>query len=88
MAFTNATKRHHWTSTRSNITLSSAPVDMLAPNNNSGMTYQTDEKLSTNLTEYFVGVVKLACYSINTCLLLCIFINNLFKYLSNTSKNN
>ena len=46
---------------------------MLAPNNNSGVTYQTYEKTLTNLTEYFVGVVELACYSINTCLLLCIF---------------
>jgi len=42
---------------------------MLAPNNNRGMKYQTDEKHLTNLLEYFVGVVKLACYSLNTCLL-------------------
>ncbi len=32
----------------------------LAPNNNKGMTYQTNEKHLTNLREYFVGVVKLA----------------------------
>jgi hypothetical protein len=35
---------------------------MLAPNNNRGMTYQTDEKRMTNLLEYFVGVIKLAIY--------------------------
>ncbi len=37
---------------------------MLAPNNNWGMTYQTDEKLLTIIPEYFVGVVKIAnnCY--------------------------
>jgi hypothetical protein len=42
---------------------------MLAPNNNRGMTYQTDEKRLTIFPEYFVGVVKLACYSINISLL-------------------
>jgi len=30
----------------------------MAPNNNWGMTYQTNEKHLTNLREYFVGVVK------------------------------
>jgi hypothetical protein len=62
---------------------------MVAPNNNRGMTYnQTDEKHLTNFREYFVGVVKLACYSLNTCLLLRVFTINLLKYLSNqTSKN-
>jgi len=30
---------------------------MLAPNNNMGMTYQTDEKHLTNSGKYFVGVV-------------------------------
>ena len=33
---------------------------MLTPNNNRGMTYQTDEKHLTIFPEYFVGVVKLA----------------------------
>ena len=28
--------------------------------------YQTDEKHLTNLTEYIVGAVKQACYSLNT----------------------
>jgi hypothetical protein len=38
---------------------------MLAPNNNRGVTYQTDEKHLNNMSEYFVGVVKGAaiCYS-------------------------
>jgi hypothetical protein len=35
---------------------------MLAPNNNRGMTYQTDEKNLNNMVENFVGVVKLAQY--------------------------
>jgi hypothetical protein len=37
---------------------------MLAPNNNRGMTYQTDEKNLNNMVEYYVGVVKIAhcCY--------------------------
>ena len=40
---------------------------MLAPNNNRGITHQTDEKhILTIFPEYFVGVVKLACYSLNT----------------------
>jgi len=30
---------------------------MLAPKNNRGMTYQTDEKHLTNSGKYFVGVV-------------------------------
>ncbi len=53
---------------------------MLAPNNNRGVTYQTDEKHLTNLREYFVVVVKLACYVLNTCLLLRVFNDNLLKY--------
>jgi len=35
---------------------------MLAPNNNRGMTYQTDEKNITNLMKNFVGVMKPAIY--------------------------
>jgi hypothetical protein len=53
---------------------------MLAPNTNKGMTYQTDEKHLTNLTNYFVGAVKLASYCLNNRLLLCVFTNNLLKY--------
>ncbi len=58
-----------------------ALVDMLTPNNNRGVTYQTDEKHLTSLKEYFVGVVLLACYPLNTRLLLRVFNNNLLKYL-------
>jgi hypothetical protein len=32
---------------------------MLAPNNNRGVTYQTDEKHLNNMSEYFVGVVNI-----------------------------
>jgi len=31
---------------------------MLAPNNNRGVTYQTDEKHQKNVSEYLVGVVS------------------------------
>ena len=54
---------------------------MLTPNSNRGVTYQTDEKYLTNLREYFVGVVILASYAINTRLLLRVFNDNLLKYL-------
>ena len=50
---------------------------MLVPNNNRGMTYQTDEKYLNNLLEYFVGGVKIACYSLKTCLLLRDFLNRM-----------
>jgi hypothetical protein len=72
VAFIKATKRHHQTSTCSNIKgtlqlrcfghfiVKRAPVDMLAPNNNMGMTYHTNEKHLTIFLEYFFGVVKLA----------------------------
>ena len=43
------------------------------------MSYQTDEKHLSYLLEYFVGAVKLACYSLNTRLLLRVFTNNLLK---------
>jgi len=55
---------------------------MLAPNNNRGMTNQTDKKHLTIFPEYFVGVVKLAInrYS-NSFLWRVFFTNNLLKYL-------
>jgi len=31
---------------------------MLAPTNNRGVTYQTDEKQQNKMSEYFVGVVN------------------------------
>ena len=92
-----ATKRRHRVSTHSDITnqtcptlvdsdISSwkrAPVDMLAPNNYRCMPYQTDLTNLNIMVEYSVGVVKIACFCINTHLLLHVFLNNLIKYLSN-----
>ena len=54
---------------------------MMTPNNNRDVTYQADEKHLTHLREYFVGEVKLACNVMNTRLQLCVFNNNLLKYL-------
>ena len=48
---------------------------MVAPNNNKGMTYQTDEKHLTVFPEYLVGVVKLAINCYNNCFLLSVFTN-------------
>jgi hypothetical protein len=60
---------------------------MLAPNKNRGVTYQTARNHISKTIGYLVGVVKLACYSLYTCLLLRVFTNNHLKYLSNwTSK--
>ena len=54
---------------------------MLTPNNNRGITYQTDEKHLINFREYLVGAVKLACYLLlKTRLLLRVFNDNLLKY--------
>ena len=61
---------------------------MLTPNNNRGVTYQIDEKHLTNLMEYFVGVVKLACYALNTRLLLRVFNDNLPKYYKKGTSEN
>ena len=64
-----------------------APVDMLAPNKNRGVTYQTDRNHISKAVGYLVVVVKLACYSLNTRLLFRVLNNNHLKYLSNqTSK--
>jgi hypothetical protein len=45
-------------------------VDAMAPVFNKGMTHQTKEKDLTNMTELFVGVLKLACYCLNNPFLL------------------
>ena len=67
VAFTlKATKRHHQAitcSVSSTLLGKRARVDMLAPNNNGGMTCQTDEKHITNFQENFVGAFKPASYS-------------------------
>ena len=75
-AFIKATKHHHRARTRSDIAQSDTPtpvvssilswkwvrVDMLAPNNNRGMTYQTEDNNLPYLLEYFFGVVTLVIY--------------------------
>ncbi len=45
-------------------------VDVKTPVFNRDMTYQTEEKDSTNMTELFIGVVKIVCYCFNDCSLL------------------
>ena len=60
---------------------------MLAPKNNRGITYQTNEQHLTNVREYFVGVVKLVIYCYNNHFLIAVFTDNFLNYLSNwTSK--
>ena len=54
---------------------------MLAPDNNRGMTYQTDEKHLTNYLEYFVGVVNLAFNCYDNHFVLHVFTNNILKYV-------
>jgi hypothetical protein len=45
---------------------------MLAPNNNRGVKYQTDEKHLNNMSEYFVGVVNVVFNRYNNRFLLCV----------------
>ena len=60
---------------------------MLVPNKNMGVTYQTDGNRRSKKMGYLVGVVKLACYSLNSRFLLPVFTNNHLEYLLNrTSK--
>ena len=42
---------------------------MLAPNNNRGVAYQTDEKRLNNMSDYFVGVVYMVFNHYNNCFL-------------------
>jgi hypothetical protein len=49
---------------------------MLAPNNNSGTTCQTDI-----FPEYFVGMVKLAINRYSNRFLFCVFTKNLLQCL-------
>ncbi len=97
VAFIKATKRHHWASTRSNSfqpdmqmpvdsfisSWKKTPVDMLAPNKNRSVTYQTDGNHISKTIGYLVGVVELAWYSLNTRLLLRVFTNNHLIYFLN-----
>ena len=52
------------------------------------MTYQTDGNHISKTIGYLVGVVELAFYSLNTLLLLHVFINNHLSYLSNRTLKN
>jgi hypothetical protein len=61
---------------------------MLAPNNNRGMTYQTNKKHLTIFPEYFIGVVKLAIYCYNNRFLLRVFTNNLLYIYKMWHKKN
>jgi len=79
MAFIKATKPHHWTRTCSNRHQSDMPTpisgvyfnvkslkkSLSCPNNNRGVTHQSNEKHLNNMSEYFVGVVNTAlnCYN-------------------------
>ena len=97
VAVIKTTKCRHWGSTWSDSMQSGTPmpvdsyisswkrasVDMLAPNKNRGVTYQTDRNQISKTMGYSVGEVKIACHPLNTRLLLCVFTNNLRKYLSN-----
>ena len=56
---------------------------MLAPNNNRGVTHQTDEKLLNKLVKYFVGVVNIAFNHYITIIFYNVSLtNNHLKYLS------
>ena len=73
VAFIKATKRRHRASTCSNRHQSDMPTPISGvyfiikllkkssscPNNNRGVTHQTDEKHLNNMSEYFVGVVNI-----------------------------
>jgi hypothetical protein len=90
MAFIKATKRRHWVSTCSNsIYWTHLPlivgvyfiVKLLkksssCPKTIGGVTHQTDEKPSNNMSEYFVGVVNIAFNHYNNRFVLH-FINQL-----------
>ena len=49
---------------------------MFSPNNNRGMTYQSNPKHLSNFREYFIGVVKLTICCYNNHFLWCVFTNN------------
>jgi len=95
VAFIKATKRRHWASAHSNRHQSDMPTPILGayfivkllkkslscPNNNRGVTHQTDEKHLNNMSEYFVGVVNLAFNCYNNRFVSCIINHYLLKYL-------
>jgi hypothetical protein len=102
VAFINATKRCHRASTHSDRHQSDMPTpisgvyfivillkkSLSCPNNNRGVTHQTDEKHLHKMSEYFVGVVNIAFNHYNNRFVLRIINHYLLKYFRNwTSKN-
>ena len=95
MAFIKATKRRHWESARSDrhqlymptpisgvyFIIKSLKKSSSCPNNNRGVTHQTDEKHLNNMSEYFVGVVYIAFNPYNNRFVLCIINHYLLKHL-------
>ena len=95
MAFVKAAKRRHWASTHSDRHQSDMPTPISGvyfivkslkkssscPNNNRGVTHQTDEKHLNNMSEYFVGVVNIAFNHYNNQFVLRIISHYLLKYL-------
>ncbi len=79
VAFIKATKCRHYASTRSN--RKSLKKSSSCPNNNRGVTHQTDDKHLNNMSEYFVGVVNIAFNCYNNCFVLRIINHYLLKYL-------
>ena len=86
VAFIKATKHHHPASSCSDRHQSDMPtpisgvyfiVNLLkkslsCPNNNRGVTHQTDEKHPHNMSEYFVGVVNIVFNRHNHRFLWCV----------------
>ena len=95
VTFIKATKRCRWASTRSNRHQSDMPTPISGvyfivkllkkssscPNNNRGVTHQTDEKHLDNMSEYFVEVVNVAFICYNNRFVLRIINHYFLKYL-------
>jgi hypothetical protein len=84
VAFIKATKCRHWASTHSDRHQSDMPTPISGvyfivkllkkssscPNNNRGVTHQTNEKHLNNMSKYFVGVVNVVFNCCNNCFVL------------------
>ena len=95
MAFIKAIKRRHRANSRSDsINRTRLPlilgvyfiVKLLkksssCPNNNMGVSHQTDEKHLNNMSEYFVGKGDIAFNRYNNRFELCIINHYLLKYI-------
>jgi len=98
VAFIKATKRHHRVSTCSDRHQSDMPTPISGvcfivkslkkisscPNNNRGVTHQTDDKHKNNMSEYYVGVVNIAFNRI-TIIFYDVSLTKIF--INRTSKN-